>query len=781
MQTGAPRRRLRRMVRCSLRCALVAALVSLPLAAQVPTRLDEATLRALRERMGGDPFVALARWVKDAAEPQPAWLPTRDDPADDAMHALIHAALAADEPDVAYAAACLVREHELDLAGIDRWLAAVTPHLFDENPRWDWDTWKHIVSTADVHRVLQPRDVWHAEIRYFYLNDLHRSFRPEHLPAVARLTHHEDPFVRKQAVENVLLLAGWTDRHFEAVAETLLGWPGPDDHIVVDQDDRSRNPVHVPRPFSLPTPRPGWSPLLRAALQRCFLDFGEGKNAAPAWPFLMRRAEAETPGEEDRLLLGALLTGTNPHGVDLALRTLCRLEPDVWLQRLLDPPPKDAELPLVLAARRDWPALRELATQDEDALAAALEFDFEGTWLPWVATAFGADAAQGLAAIELLAEADEPRPAPFRRPPGLAERLAQANDLFAARLDHARLHQLVVRFPLACTTKLAQHYLDSITPANLAASAVEVLEVADDEALLRRLRSWAESPDPAVHGPALDVLLRLGDTEAGERLVARWRDTGDTGAKDRFLLARAGRAAAVRAALDQDLRLVAWSADGALDDGDFATLAAAAMAHGLPGSVARSWANRCARGDRQPDAKLHAAFPALREHVLADRPVDALLASLAHAPLRGIQLTDLGLVDDDRVRDLLQRVRNTPGADVQWAIAELALAGDRTAQREMAEVRTRHLYGWLDDATQNGITQGRSLDLAPWLIGEIETVCCRRNMAVGALEDLTGFDASAQPEAGLVTQHEYARRWWQAAEHRLRWSELAQRFVVAPR
>ena len=67
----------------------------------------------------------------------------------------------------------------------------------------------------------------------------------------------------------------------------------------------------------------------------------------------------------------------------------------------------------------------------------------------------------------------------------------------------------------------------------------------------------------------------------------------------------------------------------------------------------------------------------------------------------------------------------------------------------------------------------------PWLIGEIETNCCRRNGAAWALQWLTGFDVWRQPEHALVTQHEYTVRWWREVGEHLRWSRLAQRFVVA--
>ena len=178
------------------------------------------------------------------------------------------------------------------------------------------------------------------------------------------------------------------------------------------------------------------------------------------------------------------------------------------------------------------------------------------------------------------------------------------------------------------------------------------------------------------------------------------------------------------------------------------------------------------------EASNRAHFPAWRDQVLDGEPVAAFVEYLAARPPAALHFDDLGLVDDDRVRDLLRKVRDTPGANVQWAIGELALAGDFAAKRELDEMRIRHLYGWFDNASDNARTLGRALGLVPWLIGEIETNCCRRNGAASALEHLTGFDAWQQPERGLVTQHDHAARWWREVGEHLRWSRLAQRFVV---
>ncbi|MCB9885290.1 MAG: hypothetical protein H6838_07350, partial [Planctomycetes bacterium] len=530
--------------------------------------LSEPAAATLRQRMGGEPLAVFTRWARhrQPKEDLPAW----QEPRDHAYEQLLHAALWADDLDAAYAAAGQLPESHLDIADIDRWLQVVWPHVFDEDPIWDWDTFKHIVSTQDVARLLHEPKCWFAEIRYFFLSDLHRSMRPEHIPALCLLTHHEDPFVRKEAWGNLNNLATYTDQHREEIGRALLESPGPDSDRIVDQYDRSRNPRLVPRTYSLPAARPGWSPLLRAVLERVFLQRPPGKGT-PFAPYLMRWAEDEAPAAEDRLLLAALLGSPDPAGVYIAVRALCHIGPDEHLRRLLEDPPEAAPEPLVLAALGDFEALRELATTDAEALAAALEFDFDGVWLPWVAEAFGADAEKGLDAIARLADASRELRAPYRPRAGLSASLMRAFELFGGKLDHDRLHQLVVEFPAARSEALMTAYWATVTPANLAKSAVEALEVCPYVDFVDRLVEWGKSKDPAQAGPALDLLLRMGDTHLDAELLAHWRQHD---VQDLFALARCGEADAVREYLEGRLRAVPATADQPPTSEDFDALAA---------------------------------------------------------------------------------------------------------------------------------------------------------------------------------------------------------------
>ncbi|MBM4061804.1 MAG: hypothetical protein FJ265_12020 [Planctomycetes bacterium] len=744
-----------------------------PLAAQLPRSPEDlpADVRqTLTARMGGDPFTVLGAWQRAPrdAEPPP-WLPDQRE-GDDAWHWLLHTALWHADPDVAYAAARMLSYPQLDLPASERWITVVWPHIFDAEDAPDWGEVRRQVSSTDVARLLAVRDCWHAEVRPFFLGDMHRCMRPEFAPLLAALALCDDPFLRRGGFGNLGTIAGYSDQHRDVIGKALLALQAADLADPVEPFVRAHHLGHTPRAYQLPAARPGWSPLLRAALQRSFLEL----DRPLFWPFLMRWAEDETPADEDRLLLAALLDCGKQEGCWLALRTMARMPVDPHLQRRVAALTAPASEALVLAARHDWPALRELAATDEEALAVALEYDFDATFLAWSAVAFGADAAAGLAAVDRLLGVADALAAPCRTNPLLPARLRQAIALFGERLDFPRLHRLASELPAARSERLIELYWAAVTPANLADCDAAVFEVSPSIALRDRLREWGASPQAAVRAPALDLLLRLGDARLDQAVIEHWQaHHGD----DPLLLARCREAASVRTFLADCLRRQPADADGAPSVSACNLLAAVAMAGGLPDEVAEHWAGQLS--DERQSPRVRERFAHWREQALDGDYVTALLDHHGALPIRQVPVAYLGLVDDDRVRELLQKVRSTPGAAVQGAIDELALGGDWRCKQEVDELRHRHVYGWFDDATSPVQVGGRSLDLVPWLLGELETNCCRRNSAASALEYLYGFETHAVPENALQTQAARARAHWQAVGEHLRWSVIAGRFVVA--
>jgi hypothetical protein len=762
-----------------LRSAVLTALLSVSLAAQLPRRPNDLPADArqiLTQRLGGEPFAALAAWHRlPRGDKPPAWLPERGQ-WDRPWTLFLHAALWHEDPAVAYAAACLLPREQLDLPAADRWLAVVWPHLWDEEAAYDWDQFRRMASSADVARVLAVQDCWRAEIRFGFQTDMHRCLRPEHVPALCELTQRDDPVLRRHAWSNLATVATYSDQHRERIARALLAWPGPDGDVLEFQDERAKQLPFAPRPVQLPTARPGWSPLLRAALERAFLDLpmpaGQTRVGAVFGPFLARWAEDERPAAEDRLLLNALLDCGRRDGVCLALRTLARMPANAFLQQRLETVGEVAPAALACAARHDGPALRALAATDSEALAVALEFDFDATFLQWAAVAFGADAKAGLAALERLAEAADALALPLRPAPQLPARLRLAIDAFGAQLDHDRLHRLVVDFPMARSPRLLELYWQSVTPQNLADCAFPVLEVS--VGWHERLREWAAAEAPAVHGPAREWLLRVGDTQLADALLAHWQQHH---ADDLALLLRIGAAKPIAAWLAAHLAEQWPAGTSAAGQAAFAALAAVAALQGVPHEVAQRWAEELQAQRGEP--RVRDRLAAWRDAVAEGAAIDALVEFYGGGDLAKVRVWGLGQIDDDRVRELLGRVRDTPGADQLSVVGERMLAGDYQARIVVDTLRTRHVYGWFDDACTPVQTGGRSLDLVPWLLAELETNCCRRNSAASALQELTGFDVWEQPEHGLVTQPARARAWWAAVGEHLRWSEAARRFEVA--
>jgi hypothetical protein len=755
------------------RIRVLALLLTSALAAQLPRSPDAlpADVRqTLIQRMGADPFAALAAWRRAPGDSDPpAWLPA-DGRGDAAWDWLVHTALWHQDHDVAYTAATLLSYPHLDLVAADRWLTVVWPHVFAASTAHDWEQVRRQVSSQQVADLLADRDCWRAEVRPFFLSDMHRCMRPEHAPLLAALANSDDPFLRRGAFANLGTVANYTDQHRSVIGDALLRLHTSDLDRAEEPFLRARNAPHQPRPYHLPTARPGWSPLLRAALERSFLELDKPLFAA----FLMRWAEAESPASEDRLLLAALLAGGQREATWLAQRAMARMAPEPFLLRQLRSPPDAAPAGLLLAARHDWSALRELANKDTDALAVALEFDFDATFLAWSAVAFGADAAAGLAAVQRLVEVADAVMAPYRTQPLLVGRLRQAIDLFGDRLDFARLHVLVENLHAVRSERLIELYWAAVTPQNLAACDAAVFEVSASTQFHERLREWGAAADEAVRAPALDLLLRLGDAQLDQAVLGHWQAHHQG---DPMLLARCRQSRLVSTFLRDALRKEALDSDGHPTAQCSELLAAVAMTDGMPHGVAEHWTADLGRDGNT--RLVRERFGRWREQVLAGEWRAALLDHCSAQSPRALSVGSLGQVDDDAMRELLQKVRSTPGAVVQSAINELAIAGDPEALEELDELRARHIYGWFDDADNLVQTGGRSLDLVPWLLGELETNCCRRNSAASALQFLYGFEVHAISEEALQTQAARAREYWRAVGEHLKWSVLANRFVVA--
>jgi hypothetical protein len=432
-----------------------------------------------------------------------------------------------------------------------------------------------------------------------------------------------------------------------------------------------------------------------------------------------------------------------------------------------------------LAARGDSAsriALHEAAHKNGEMLAAALEVMPKLTVDDWAARALAPGDEHGTTHVKLLLEAlDAHRHGPFLLPDDTLAAILAAIEERADKISAPRLRLLVRELPGCRTAAVAHAYLQSLaTGDDLRECDLAFLEVADEAALRARLLSFLKDKDHK--DPALDGLMQLGSPAHGDALARRWPFQQD---HDLFVLARSGSSKEVRAMLAKRVKGLPESKP---PREFFQPLCALAMAHQIPERTARAW-NVDLR--QLPDAILRRGFERWRKAVLDGRPVDALLDYVKAIPLCELSLPGLGLVRDPGILAFLQQVRACPGSDVQWAIGELAVAGDATARAAMQLVRERAYYGWADDLPGFTLLEGpgrgptRGRDLVPYWIGEVETNCCRRVAANKPLEQC-GFDIFAYGDLALSTQHAAANRWWQRFGPRLRWSRVAQRFVVGP-
>lgn len=769
----------RTIARARMAMLALAALATLSLVRaqeEAPRRvLRDATIETVRDRFGRTPIELLAARA-DGEELPAAWLDERPEELDEAFWETVLCGLWSDEPKIAYAAAGLVEEQMLDLRDIDRFVEITMPHLADEELRFSWDTFKHVLDVDRVTEVLLLEPAWNSEVRSFFMNDLHRSLRPEHLPVLAQRVNDDDPVVRAQAFRWIAWVSHYTDRQREVVAATLAKWPGSGAFVVYDYDDPSTNRPYRPRPLELGTDNGGYPPLLRAALARWFLEEPDRVDNVSFDGWLLRWAADVSPAPGDGDLLLELLRSPERYARWIAVRGAAAL-PSLGdeLRAALAAHAADAETEederyWAMAALSEHDAIRDAARASATALAVALETDLDAAFAAWSRRALGPDTATGHRAIELLVDAIELADyGPHRIPEAVRERLRAALETAAPDLDFARLHLVARELPACRTPALADAYLARLGPEDVATWAAAMLEVHDEDALRARLTAWARDDGDPDRDAALALLARLGAPELGELLVD-WAQRTDA---DPFVLARSGASTAVRARL---LRACAGVTDPT-SDGAGPALAALGMTQGLPEASCRGWAGELAGA---PPVIAREGWDRWRTQTENGDALGALLDLLAALPAKDAWFRELGLVRDPSVVAALHRARAVPGVSVRAVIGELALAGDPDARAELAEVRERRLYGWMDDATAPVRTLGPSLELMPYWIGEIETICCRRNGAAWAIEELTGFDTHDMNESGLLTQHDHAAAWWARVGPHLRWSRIADRFVVAP-
>lgn len=697
---------------------------------------------------------------------------------------ILRAGLRLPDGPAAMACAARLRWTEVDDAESARIVSLGLLDALQPDSAFDFDEVRSLLGSTEIQPLLdrlavEPRISGAAQI----LSDVHRQVRAVHVPALCRLALIDDEDVAKSALENLRIAVGFTDRHREEVARTILAlgpWPTKD----VRQPEPGAPRV---RSVELLAKRAGWPPALVAVVQTLWL---EGARAPDwIWEFdrwALRWIHEAAPAAEDLGTLASLVKFGLAEESDRLLcacaTALARLQ-DSRADRLLEQ----------IAAREDIEgflfAVAPLAARGAVAHRDRMLADAHGEDASLaLALHAAADPVQGGRLLRERLLSGQPADALAALHAVNASRFSQdmlcdgplipalaytglEDAAVASELPGLDLARLGARVPACRTARIAAAALGrlAIAPSNeqievhggtdrLLARDMAFLEVADGDELRRVLRRWAANESPSTvqaRDLALQALLLLGDPESGGRLAA-WVESGaadatsDSEVPAIVLLARSV-SPAVTAYIDEKVA----------SDSPPLALAAKAVLGGLPECVALALAD--AFDPEADDAEVRDA----RARLVRDgKAVEVVLEWCFREEEMG--MADVGLVRDERVVAALRRVRDARERGLYlWATCQLMLAGDDEATAELDRALRTGRYRWIDNREPLHLTLGGRLDRLPMWIDELESNCCR---AVPIFEMLT---ARRPGSALLDIPHPQAgsARWTPAAIVRRAWAE----------
>ena len=666
--------------------------------------------------------------------------------------------------EVARQAAGELREEDLDTAAMLRYQVVVQEHFYSkrdaDSADYDIDVFKHTVSERDVTNILSRRLPDASPIRKSYIKDLHRSLRPINLPQLGALARDRDLDVRRQAMHSLCLVAEQTDQFRSVVALSLLEWS-----TVVETPRRKvRLPVRR---------KTGFPPMLAAILQRIETDGSMPKPFPKNW--LLRWAGSAAPdGLDKRLLLKLLASGENTLRW-IALRGLWHI-PGEDVEHALKRHARKAEhardraLAYYALAHINpavWHAvLQTKAAAGPSLLSAALVTAPKFAVSRWADRTFRKDRSVVALSVKFLKRAlGESQYFVRVLPAAVRRELVAVIERRSGELTADQVHSLIAAVPEARTKTVARAYLARLQPSFSAECDLAFLQIADEPALRTKLEGWLANPSTANSG--LLLLGQLGAPEHGAALVKCWAECNQSP----IILARSAASKDVVASLTATLKAAPLDEKG---ESEFAEALAALMAaKGLPERTAESLVTYITT---LPELILTKKRAAWRRGVLRGEVDETLVKILRVLPMR--RFPYLSLVRDAAVIKELRAMRCRPGADIHWAISELAVAGDKEAREEMRKVWSRKIYGWADSSSRYSRVLDADLDAVSAWIEEVETNCCRRIVANGALDEFLGYSVFAG--YGLRTQHAAAVEWFARFRARLRWSHLARAYVIGP-
>jgi hypothetical protein len=653
----------------------------------------------------------------------------------------------------------------------------VLPRLGDADCPVDAYSTPQLLGSVDMAAIADAvRKLPVADAKWF-LGAMHRLVRSENIPSLCELALATKGAVRRAAFANANMGCEYSELQTPLVMTTWLRLIGRE-----------------------PDPETGGVPGVLAGALRARLELPEDPTppegqldtrppglpvvACMRWLLASRAVVADLPllqrvveDQDWRLRHGALwlLAGLDDDKSLAFLRSQTRDDDDLSLR-------------LALARRGDVKVLDDLlATDSYDAMPAGLAIASPARRRAFAAALLALPPDAALDRVEHLRPWIAAEPQGYEVPPYDDAMLADLEPLAAAapQLDARVLRAIVAVVPGCATARLAD--------ALLAHPATELfaphpgdeqpepiweqrlgdlgyrgewpfLEVTRPDAFKRRLHEGLTTDQAPVRDICASLLVKLGDVEHLDHLVA-WIERSKDPAPNWLLLARTSHAKVVELLRNR----VASPAEA--DDLD-ALLRALAAAQGMPHEFASVW--RIDERDRE----------AVRTNLLGGDPASAFLRSAASTTGVDQRWPPLAAWREARVQTFLRERRRHPELDAEqltsydllWALYAKDGAVLKEAQQLVHDGRYATHYG-MDELVR---CLGRDLATLPFWIGELGGNCCRACVAEEVMHEFFhgsawAFDNAWMAEPAVVR----LRRRLLPLLPRLRWSRIAEAFVVA--
>lgn len=632
-----------------------------------------------------------------------------------------------------------------------------------------------LIGSVDMPATAAPIRAMPARQAWWVLGALHRMVRADAIPSLCELALATTGAVRGGAFDNASMAASYSDEHAPLLIATWLHM-----HGVAPESDSSglpgvlRTALHVHLDLPEPPPPP---------------PDGQPDERDPELPQIscMRWLLASRAAPEDLPLLRRLVDKGGRELRHGALWALGGMTDDASLQLLRGQPTDDESVLLARARRGDAPT---------DVIEKLLA---ERTWRSGIGFAAASPARrrafcerlllapceEALEDIAVIAASSYPGNWWYGVPPYADEYFADLEPLAAAaqNLDARVLRSLVARVPSCATTRLADALLarpaaelfaadtDPPPAADMEIRVRELgyagvwafLEVTRPEAFRLRLREGLRCEPGYARDLAAALLLRIGDDRHHPELVA-WLERSDDAEHGWLLLAR-DRHPKVIAELRTRLA-------SATENDDIDLLAKAlGTALGMPFEFAGGW--EVPEDAREEIRTALLAGDAGGAFLISARDTEDLdwswprLAKWAAPAVQTFLRERRSVAQEDA--DTLNRY------DLRWALHANDRAVLTAAMTLVRDGRYATHYG-IDEEVR---AHAEGLAMLPFWIDEFGTNCCRAVVAEEVMTQLFGGDEDAyRGRHGEPTRTRLRRRLLPVA-HRLKWSRIADCYVVA--